>query len=281
MLQYTFMQHALLASLFIAVLSPIIGLFLVLRRHAMIGDALSHSSLAGVTLGLLFGRNPVLSAFVFTALSGLLIEYLRDAFRRYTELILSIVLALGVGIAITLISSDKIQANADAFLFGSILTVSRQDLYAVIGLTVISFIVLALLFHRLVAVTYDAEAARVAGINVRLTNYLFILLVAAVIAMMIRIVGVMVVSSLLTLPVAAAMQFRTGFRRTLGLAVIFSLAEMLGGLTLSYHVNVAPGGFTILLSVGVLLFVMIGRRLWYAVRSRRTRIRGDEPAKEV
>lgn len=251
------MQNALIASIFIACLSPCIGLFLVLRRHAMIGDALAHSSLAGVTLGLLLGQHPILSAFIFTGVSGLFIEYLRSTFRRYTELILSIVMALGVGLAITLISSGQLQANADGILFGSILTISTDDLRLVILLTILSFVILAWLYQRLIAITYDEASARIAGVRVKLVNYLFILLVAAVIAMMIQMVGVMVVSSLLTLPVATAMQFQAGFRRTLALSILFSLIQMLGGLVLSYYLNVAPGGFTILLSVGVLLLVML------------------------
>ncbi|MGI6545429.1 MAG: metal ABC transporter permease [Fastidiosipilaceae bacterium] len=269
MFQYAFMQNALIASIFIACLSPCIGLFLVLRRHSMIGDALSHSALGGVTLGMLLGVRPIISAFIFTGISSLAIEYLRSSFKRYTELILNIVMALGVGIAITLISSGRLSANADGFLFGSILTVGRQDLFFVIALTLISFVTLIILFDRLTLITFDEESARVLGINVALVNYIFMFLVAAVISMMIRIVGVMVVSSLLTLPVATSMQFRAGLKQTLALAIGFSLVQMVGGLVLSYHANVAPGGFIVLLSVFVLLFVILLRFLGSRVRNLR------------
>lgn len=262
MFQFQFMQHALIASLIIGILSPCIGIFLVLRRHAMIGDALSHASLAGVTLGLLSGHNPVLSAFLFTAASGALIEFLRTTFRRYTELILSIILAIGVGTAITIISSGKLRTNADSFLFGSILTVSRTDLYMIFALAAISLLMLAFLYNQLLYITYDPDAARIAGVKVSLINYLFSILVASVISMMIRLVGVMVISTVLTLPVATAMQLGKGFRRTLIYSIIFSVVELVLGLVLAYHIDVAPGGFTALLAVAVLLLVMVGKRIW-------------------
>lgn len=268
MFQYQFMQNALIASLIIAVLSPCIGIFLVLRRQAMIGDALSHASLAGVTLGLLYGQNPVLSAFLFTAVSGALIEYLRATFRRFSELILAIVLALGVGTAITVISSGQLTTNADQFLFGSILTVTTLDLYMIIGLAFLSFIMLTLLYNQLLYITYDSDAAQLAGVRVRLINYAFAVLVASVVSMMIRIVGVMVISTLLTLPVATAMQLGKGFKKTLLWSIVFSVIELIAGLILAFYLNVAPGGFTALLAVFVLMVVLIGKRV-LANRQRR------------
>ena len=128
MFSYDFMQNALFISICIAILCPCIGIFIVLKRYSMIGDTLAHSSLAGVTLGLLFRESPVLASFAFTALSGLFIEFLRQYFKKYTDLILSIVLSVSVGIAITLISSGHLHANADAYLFGSMLTVSPIDM---------------------------------------------------------------------------------------------------------------------------------------------------------
>ena len=138
MLNYGFMQNALFVSAFISILCHCIGIFLVLRRYSMIGDPLSHASLAGIALGLLAGQNPVLGAFLFTSVCGALIEFLRTYFKKYTDLILTIVLALSVGTAITIISSGKLHANADSFLFGSVLTVSRFDMVTVVILSAIS-----------------------------------------------------------------------------------------------------------------------------------------------
>lgn len=260
MLQYSFMQNALFVSLFIAILCPCIGIFLVLRRYSMIGDTLAHSSLAGITIGLLCGQNPILGAFVFTSVCGGLIEFLRRYFKKYTDLILTIVLSLSVGTAITIISSGKLHANADSFLFGSILTVTDWDKITVLCLSILSILTLVFLYHPLLYSAYDEEAARIAGVKVDLLNYVFSILVSASISVSIRIVGVLVLSSMIALPVAAALQLGKGFRITLLFSILFSVIDILLGLFLSYYLNVAPGGFTALISVFVLLAVMLFKR---------------------
>lgn len=260
MLEYSFMRNALFVSFFISILCPCIGIFLVLRRYSMIGDTLAHSSLAGITIGLLYGQNPVLGAFLFTSVCGALIEFLRRYFKKYTDLILTIVLSLSVGTAITLISSGKLHANADSFLFGSILTVSAWDMIMVLCLSVLSILALIFLYHPLIYIAYDEEAARIAGVKVDLLNYVFSILVSASISVSIRIVGVLVLSSMIALPVAAALQMGKGFRLTLLFSVIFSMLDIMLGLFLSYYLNVAPGGFTALISVFVLLAVMIAKK---------------------
>lgn len=260
MLSYGFMQNAFIVSIFIAILAPSIGIFLVLRRYSMIGDTLSHASLAGVTIGLVSGQNPILGAFVFTALAGALIEFLRGYFKKNTDLILSIVLALSVGIAITIISSGHLHVNADSFLFGSVLTVTVFDTVMVAVLSVLSVVTLILLYHQLVYIAYDEEAARIAGVRVRLLNYIFSVLVASAISVTIRIVGVLVISSMIALPVASALQLEKGFKVTLVFSVVFSVVDIMLGLILSYYLGVAPGGFTALVSVAVLLVVILVKK---------------------
>ncbi len=261
MLNYGFMQNAILVSIFISILCPCIGIFLVLRRYSMIGDTLSHASLAGITIGLMANQNPILGAFLFTSICGALIEFLRNYFKKYSDLILTIVLSLSVGTAITVISSGKLRANADSFMFGSILTVTRFDLYMVLVLSIISVLTLILLYHQMVYIAYDEEAAKVAGVRVKLINYVFSILVAAAISVSIRIVGVLVLSSMIALPVATALQLGKGFKLTLIFSVIFSILDIMLGLFLSYYLNVAPGGFTALISVAVLVIVILGKRL--------------------
>lgn len=263
------MQNAFFVSICISILCPCIGIFLVLRRYSMIGDTLSHASLAGITIGLLTNQSPILGAFLFTSICGALIEFLRSYFKKYTDLILTIVLALSVGTAITVISSGKLHANADSFLFGSILTVTEFDIVMVLILSVISVAALILLYHQMLYIAYDEEAAQVAGVRVRLINYVFAVLVASAISVSIRIVGVLVLSSMIALPVATALQLGKGFKLTLIFSIIFSVVDIMAGLFLSYYLNVAPGGFTALVSVGVLVLVMAGKRI--AVGMRRAR----------
>lgn len=260
------MQNAILASIFISILCPCIGIFLVLRRYSMIGDTLSHASLAGITLSLLCNQSPVLGAFVFTSISGALIEFLRHYFKKYTDLILSIVLALSVGTAITIISSGKLHTNADAFMFGSILTVTKMDLLMIMILSAISVLTLIFLYHQLIYIAYDEEAAKVAGVKVKLINYVFSILVASAISVSIRIVGVLVLSSMIALPVATGLQLGKGYRFTLIASIVFSMIDIMLGLFLSYYLNVAPGGFTALVSVFVLLIVIVGKKACETVR---------------
>jgi zinc transport system permease protein len=254
---YSFMQNAIFVSIFISILCPCIGIFLVLRRYSMIGDTLSHASLAGITIGLMLNQNPVLGAFIFTSICGALIEFLRSYFKKYTDLILTIVLSLSVGTAITIISSGKLHANADSFMFGSILTVTKFDMIMVLILSAISVLTLILLYHQLVYIAYDEEAAKVAGVKVGLINYVFSVLVASAISVSIRIVGVLVLSSMIALPVATALQLGKGFKPTLIYSIVFSITDIMLGLFISYYLNVAPGGFTALISVAVLVLVLV------------------------
>ncbi|MCI1954916.1 MAG: metal ABC transporter permease [Oscillospiraceae bacterium] len=269
MLDYSFMRNALFVSVFISILCPCIGIFLVLRRYSMIGDTLSHASLAGVAIGLLTGQNPVLGAFVFTSVCGALIEFLRTYFKKYTDLILTIVLALSVGTAITIISSGRLHANADSFLFGSILTVTRFDMVMVVILSAVSVLALIFLYHQMLYIAYDEEAAKVAGVRVRLINYVFSILVASAISMSIRIVGVLVLSSMIALPVATALQLGRGFKITLLFSIFFSVVDIMTGLFVSYYIGVAPGGFTALVSVAVLVLVLLAKKVSASLRSAR------------
>lgn len=262
MFSYAFMQNALVVSFFIAILCPSIGIFLVLRRYAMIGDSLAHASLAGITLGLASGGNPIVGSFLFTSFAGALIEFLRTRFRKHTDLILSIVLSLSVGIAITVMSSGKLHTNAEAYMFGSILTVTRADMITVIVLSVLSVLTLVFFYDEMLYLSFDEETARIAGVRVRLFNYVFSILVASAISVSIKIVGMLVLSSMITLPVATALQLGKGFRTTLIFSVLFSVIDILLGLFLSYYLNVAPGGFTALVSVLVLVCVMVSQKLW-------------------
>ncbi|MCT8976603.1 metal ABC transporter permease [Clostridium sp. CX1] len=257
MLQYGFMQNAIIAGIFISILCPAVGVFLVLRRYSMMGDALSHASFAGVAVGLILGYNPIICAFIFTSVCGLLIEFLRGYYKKFAELILVIVMTLSIGIAITLISTGKTGANVNSYLFGSILTVSKNELYTVFILSILSVIILSILYNQLLYITFDENGAKIAGVKVKVINYLFALLVGATISVSIRIMGILVISSMIAMPVAAALQLRKGFKITFIFSIIFGFIDIIVGLILSYYINSAPGGTIALTSVAVLLIVLL------------------------
>jgi zinc transport system permease protein len=256
------MQNAFLAAIFISILCPLVGVFLVLKRYSMMGDTLAHSSFAGVAIGLVFGFNPILSAFIFTSICGLLIEYLRDYYKKYAELILSIILTFSIGVGITLISTGKAGGNVNTYLFGSILTVTKYDLMVMLILSVISIFTLYFLYNKLVYITFDEEGARVSGINYKFINYIFALLVGATISVSIRIMGILVMSSMIALPVATSLQFNKGFKDTLILSLCFGFLDIIVGLILSYFINCAPGGTIALISVFVLLIVIFMKKFF-------------------
>lgn len=259
MLEYAFMQNALLVSVLISLMCPMIGMFLVLRRYSMIGDTLAHASLAGVAVGLLVKVNPIISAFAVTSVFAVLIEVLRQRFRRYAELILVIILSMSVGIAI--ISSGMVHTNVEAFLFGSILTVTPDDVLAVAVLCVVSLAAVYLLYPQLVMLAFDEDGAKIAGVKTRLINYVFALLVAAMVAVSIRVVGILVISSLIALPVAAALQLGKGFKVTMLAAMVLSFIAIITGLVTSYWLGAAPGGVTALVSVALLLLIIIYKEI--------------------
>lgn len=260
MLEYSFMQNALMAGVLISILCPSVGVFLVLKRYSMMGDTLSHASFAGIALGLILGFNPVICAFIFTSICGLLIEYLRNYYSKYAELAMSIVLTLSVGIAIILISTGKSGANVNSFLFGSILTVTKSDLYIIALLSVVCYIMLITLYNKLLYITFDEQGAYVSGVKVRLINYLFTLLVGATISVSIRVMGILVISSMIVIPVATALQLNKGFKSTLIYSIIFGFTDILLGLISSYYINSAPGGTIAVTSVIILLLVLIYKK---------------------
>jgi zinc transport system permease protein len=261
MFQLGFMQNAFMAGFIVSILCPFIGLFIVLKRYSMIGDTLSHSSFAGVAIGLITGTNPILTAFVFTSVCAVSIEFLRTYYKKYSELVMSIVLTLSLGIAIILISSGKASAKVDSFLFGSILTVTQSDIILISIVGGICLITLLFLYNKLIYVTFDESGAKTSGINVKLINYIFTLLVGATISLSIRVMGILVVSSIIVVPVATAMQLKKGFTKTLIFAIIFGFLDVILGLVLSYYINSAPGGTIALTSVLVLILTLVFKKL--------------------
>lgn len=257
MFSLQFMRNAFTAGLFLSILCPSIGLFLVLKRYSMIGDTLSHSSFAGVAIGLVIGYNPILTALVFTTICAVLIEFLRGYFKKYSELVMNIILTLSLGIAIILVSTGKTSVKVSSYLFGSILTVSPEDIILIIIASIVCLLILGILYKKLLYVTFDEEGARIAGINVKLINYLFTIVVGVTISMSIRIMGILVISSIIVIPVAAAMQFRQNFFKTMIISIILGIVDVFLGLMFSFRYDSAPGGTIALTTVVTLVIAII------------------------
>lgn len=262
MFEMEFMQRAWLAGLIMAVICPLIGSFLVLRRQSLIGDGLGHIAFAGVAGGALWGYSPVLSAAAATVLGALAIERVRVRLSDAADMVLAIFFYSGMGLAVIFTGLNKEGGfNLSSVLFGSLMTVSGRDLMivALLGLCTIIFVVL---FYRpLQYLTFDETSARVAGLPVERLNLLLALLTALTVALSMRIVGLLLVSAMLVIPVACALQTARSFAGTIMQSMAYGLLSVALGLTVSYYANLAPGGTIVL--TGTALFLgssVVGRR---------------------
>ncbi len=255
--QYTFMQKAFLVGLLIAIITPCIGMIVVLKRLSMIGDALSHNSLAGVAAGLVLGFNPILGAVIFAITSSFAIERIRKAFPQYSEISISVIMSVGIGLAGILSGFVKNSASFNSFLFGSIVAITDFELYIVIILSCIVMVAVILLYKELFYMTFDEESARLSGIPVKVIDFIFTLLTAITISISARTVGALVISSLMVLPVATAMQLSKSYKQTLIYSILIAVTCMVIGLYISYYAGLKPGGTIVLVGVALLLCVLV------------------------
>ena len=220
--QYSFAIRGLVAGLIIGFIAPLIGIFLVLRRYSLIADTLAHVSLAGIAIGFLLKINPILTAIASTVLSSVVIERMRTSKKVYGESALAIFLSGSLALAVVLISlAHGFNTGLLNYLFGSIVTVKQTDLLIIGSLGALVVVVLALFYKELVYITFDEESAQVSGIPTRLINTLLIVLAALTVSLSIPIVGVLLISALMVIPVVTALQFRRSFIKTIFILIFF------------------------------------------------------------
>lgn len=267
---YEFLQNAFLSGAIIGMIAPLLGAFIVVRRLSLIADALSHVTLSGIAAGLLLGQtypafaavNPLYFGMAFSVGGSLLIERLRGVYTHYQELAIPIMMSGGIGIGVIFISlADGFNTDLFSYLFGSVSAVSRDDLYAVIGISAVVLLTVFLLYKELFILSFDEEYAKASGIPAKMIHFIFIVLTALVIAVSMRIVGVLLVSALMTLPVAAAMRMAKGFKQTIGLSVLFGEIAVICGLVSAFYLNLAPGGTIVVTSIVILLAVLLWKRI--------------------
>jgi zinc transport system permease protein len=261
-LQYAFMQRAFVVGLLLALIVPCIGIIVVLKRLSMIGDALSHTSLAGVAGGLIMGINPILGAVVTCIIAALGIEAIRKRIPRYAEMSIAIVMSAGVGLAGVLSGFVSNAANFNSFLFGSIVAISDFELLLVVVISVVVLLSFVLLYKELFFVALDEHAAFLAGVPVRTVNFIFTILTAVTVSIAARTVGALIVSSLMVVPVACAMQFGKSYKQTVILSACFGLLFTLVGLFVSYYAGLKPGGTIVLVGVLCLVLILIGKKVF-------------------
>ncbi|MDR2132777.1 MAG: metal ABC transporter permease [Clostridiales Family XIII bacterium] len=260
-LEYDFMRRAFAVGLLLAVIIPCIGIVVVLKRLSMMGDALSHSSLAGVAAGLILGINPIVGAGAVCVAAALSIEAIRKRIPKYSEMSIAIILSAGVGLAGVLSGFVKNAANFNSFLFGSIVAISDFEMILVACVSCAVLVAFVLLYKELFYVTLDERAARLAGVPVRSVNFVFTILTAVTVSVASRTVGALIVSSMMVVPTACAMQFGKSYRQTVIGSVAFAVAFTLIGLFLSYYARLKPGGTIVLLGVACFLLILLVKKV--------------------
>jgi zinc transport system permease protein len=249
-----FMRLAFAVGAIVGLLAPAVGFFLVQRRLTLIGDGIGHVAFAGVAAGYLLDVSPVLGALVASVAGAIVVEWLRVRRPAAGDQALALVFYVGIAAGVVLVSSaGALDVNLFAYLFGSILTVTRADLVTVAALGATALVALALLYRALAAAVLDEEGARVAGVPVGALNVLLAVLTALTVALSMRIVGILLIAALMVLPVVAAMRVAWSLRSTFLLSMAIGLGAVLAGLVVAYYADLPPGGTIVLVAGGAVV----------------------------
>ena len=253
-LQYSFIQRALLSGVVVAVTCSVVGLFLVLRRQSLFGDALSHAAFGGIAVGLFTSIYPLWTALVISVLAALGITKLRQSTKIPPDAAVAVMLSSGLALGIVLIGlAGGFNLDLESFLFGSILLISMQDQLMILVLSAVVLVIIFKLYMQFIYITFSEDQARVSGINVTRLNYLFIALASLAVISSLRLVGVLLISSLIVIPNITAMMFGKGFKKTALISIVIAVSSVLLGIVVSYITNLAPGGVIVLLTIFILL----------------------------
>jgi zinc transport system permease protein len=267
---FGFFRNAMLTALFASVSGGIIGTYVVTRRIVFISGGITHASFGGIGLAFLLGFNPLLGAVLFAVFSALGIQFFSHKFQVREDSSIAIWWAFGMALGIIFVFlTPGYTPNLMSYLFGNILTVTKQELQIMLALLVLLVTVFRIFFRKILYISFDEEFARISGLRVSLYNYGMIILVALVVVMNIRAVGIILVLAQLTVPQATANLFSKDYRQIMILSVIFGLVGTLSGLFISFYLNI-PSGATIIFTLIILfgIFRLIKGLLWCNNRIR-------------
>lgn len=251
-LSFSFMQKAIISGIAVALLCSVVGLFLVLRRYSLFGDAIAHSSFGGIAAGLLIGIYPLWTAYVVSLASAIIITKIRQKFDISGEAAVAVLLSSGIAIGLILISiSGGFTMDIFSFLFGSILLVSTKDTILILALTGSILIVILLLYRQLIYSTFNEEQAKVSGIPVEKINYLVVFIAGITVVTSIQLVGILLISALFVIPNVTAIMYRRGFKQTALISISFSVFSVVTGILVSYVFNLTPSGSIVLISITI------------------------------
>ncbi|NEA50786.1 metal ABC transporter permease, partial [Streptomyces sp. SID10815] len=259
LLDYAFMQRALLAAVLVGVTGPAIGIYLVQRRQPLMGDGIGHVAMTGVGLGFLLNTSPVWMATAVSALGAVLMELIRWYGRARGDIALAMLFYGGMagGVMFVNLAPGGSNANLNSYLFGSLSTVAPEDVTAISVLAAFVVAVTLGLRRQLFAVSQDEEFARVTGLPVRALNLLVAVTAAVTVTVAMRVVGLILVSALMVVPVAAAQQLTRSFAATFAIAVALGIGSTVGGTVTSYYQDVPPGPTIVLLTIAAFIVLTV------------------------
>ncbi|MGW5775513.1 metal ABC transporter permease [Streptomyces sp. NPDC003863] len=249
------MQRALIAAVLVGITAPAVGVYLVQRRQALMGDGIGHVAMTGVGLGFLLNASPVWMATAVAVVGSVAMELIRAYGKTRGDLALALLFYGGMagGVLLMNLSPTGSNANLVSYLFGSLATVSPADVTAIVILAAFVVLVTVGLRRQLFAVSQDEDFARVTGLPVRFLNLLVAITAAVTVTVAMRVVGLLLVSALMVVPVAAAQQLSRSFRTTFVLAVVIGVGVTLSGTVTTYYVDAPPGATIVLLAIGVFI----------------------------
>ena len=276
-LAHGFMQKALIAGIAVAVVCSFMGIFLVLRRYALFGDGMAHVAFGGISIGLVLGVFPLWTAFAASILGGLGLQKLRNSTKISGDAAVAVVLVSGLAVGVLLVSaSGGFSVDLFSFLFGSILLISTEDVMLIVAISAGIVGTLLALHRQFLHLTFNEEQARVAGLNVTLLNYAFVVLAAVTVVTSMRLVGILLISALIVIPNISAIMLGKGFKKTVGISILFSVLSVVAGILLSYYFDLAPSGTIVLVAVAILLAVLAAKSAGL-VRGRRAQVARSTP----
>jgi zinc transport system permease protein len=273
-LEPAFMQRALLAALVVGLCAPLVGIFLVQRRLSLMGDGLGHIALTGVALGFLLQTNPVATAVIVASIGAIVVELIRAYGKTSGDVALAVLFYGGIagGVLIIGLSSKKSNVNLLSYLFGSLTTVSKFDIALIVALAVVIFFATLLLKKSLFALCHDSEFAQVSGIPVKLLSMLLAVMTAVTVTIAMRVVGLLLVSALMIIPVATAQQISKSFSGTRILSATIGSVAAVSGVITSFYFDLAPGALIVM--IVIFLFISsIGFSSYVRRRSLRLQVR--------
>jgi zinc transport system permease protein len=251
------MHRALISGVAIAILCSVIGLFLVLRRYSLFGDAIAHSSFGGIALGLLAGVYPLWTAYGVSIASALIITKIKDRYNISGDASIAVLLSSGIAVGLVIIGfSGGFTIDIFSFLFGSILLVSVNDTILILSLTGGILIVILLLYRQILYSTFNEEQAKISGIPVEKINYLIVFMAGLTVVTSIQLVGVLLISALFVIPNVTAIMYGKGFKQTAIISMSFSIFSVILGILISYIFDITPAGTIVLLSIGLFAVTM-------------------------